>query len=1164
MLKKFLRPLLFLSLVFLNTSFSFTQTKLFSDVPVSDAGINNIGSANTSRNVAVDFKGNIFVVYANDSEVRISKSTNGGESFLPSLLIANATSVEPEININEAGVIFIAWSLSNNLLFTSSTNEGISFSTPRVIGNNVFGDAHISSFKENVYLIDQIGEKLFSNTTNGIGNFNELPTGVSMVYADVLVDQNGVVYTPMDNPGLLLFQSIDDGQTLTETNLNISAEVFYSSYALSDGPCGTFIFVGGAQIPPSETLGYKIDVKTGITTEITLGENNITSEARTLYADSQGTLVDGYRADNGDLMISVSSDQGNNFNTPIVVANGNSHNISRDPKTSNICVVYEKDGEIFLSVYSNILKNIEIQNPPGFLSFCPSDSFELTFTLSGVFTPNTLFSAVLSDEFGDFSNSTTIGTITTNNSGLISCTLPNTLKASDLYRLQVESLDNCIQSNVVNITVGEATITGLSRACVGDIIQLTGSGTPNTTSPWTSSDEDIATIDNNGLVTTIKSGSIVINYFTDNNCTASFQLDIFDLPIINENVSLQQCDDDTDGFSNFNLTEVNSKIINDNSFTFSYHETRSEAENNIASIINFTSYRNEVNTSDIIWARAENSDGCSKISEVNLLVSTTQIPTSLLTYFYECDDGTNLSDGISTFNFSSVTNQITNSFPASQQLTIKYYRNEDDALSELNEITDITNYQNIGYPNQQVIFVRVDSKTDNSCLGLGPHVSLNVEKTPVANPVTVDPECDNDRDGFYSFDTTTIQQTIIGSQTDVSVSYFDESGTQLSSPLPNPFNTQSQTITVLITNTTSLDSDGQCSDESTIDFIVNAVPIAFPVPLQENCDDDTDGMVNFDTSAIENTVLGTQTDLIIKYFDENNNALPSPLPNPFFTNSQTILVRLENPKYDVCFEDTTIDFIVREKPTFDLIQEDIICMTDNPELNLTVENSNNGDTFTWRDAENNTIGNSSTVNVIKGGVYKVYSTSIYGCVSIEKEISITESSRSTININDIEVVDDSENNNIQINTTNIGIGDYEFRLLDEDSNVIINYQDEPFFDNLDGGVYIIEVNDKNGCGAIPFEVSVLEFPEFFTPNNDGRNDFWQIKGLSKNFYSNGIVNVFNRFGNPVGSFSIFDVGWNGNFNTKKLPSSSYWFSAVLTDLKGVTRLRKGHFSLLNK
>jgi gliding motility-associated-like protein len=647
----------------------------------------------------------------------------------------------------------------------------------------------------------------------------------------------------------------------------------------------------------------------------------------------------------------------------------------------------------------------------------------------------------------------------------------------------------------------------------------------------------------------------------------SFLLEVFALPMLNSPVSLKQCDNsDINGFSAFNLNEAKSKIVtNSDAYTITFFEEESLAESNTTPIPTPTNYTNQVVTTDTVWARIENNNSCFRVSEVNLIVSTTQIPDTFLKSFYQCDDGTDTADGIATFNFSSVTDDIKELFPSNQQLIIKYYRNEADGLSELNEITAISNYQNIGYPNRQEIYVRVDSELDNDCLGLGHHITLNIEKVPVANSVTIDPECDNDRDGLYAFDIATIQNTLIGTQTNVAVSYNDANNVQLSSPLPNPFITATQTITARIVNTNSQDSDGQCFDETTIDFVVNSVPIANGVPPQEQCDDDTDGIIGFDVSSIEATVLGGQTGLIVKYFDANDVALPNPLPNPFFTASQTIKVRLENPIYDVCYEETTVDFIVREKPTFDLIDEDIICMTNTPELDLEIENPNeNNNTYTWTDENNTIVSNLPTATVTKGGIYKVIATSIYGCISEEHKVRIKESSISTLNNNDIEVVDDSANNSIQINISNLGLGDYEFRLLDEDLVLIRNYQDDPFFDTLEGGIYTIEVNDKNGCGSILFEVSLLSFPKFFTPNGDGRNDFWQINGISNNFYQSGTIKIFNRYGNLMNQFTIDDIGWDGTYNGNVLPSNDYWFYVELLDKKNSSRTRSGHFSLLRK
>jgi hypothetical protein len=80
------------------------------------------------------------------------------------------------------------------------------------------------------------------------------------------------------------------------------------------------------------------------------------------------------------------------------------------------------------------------------------------------------------------------------------------------------------------------------------------------------------------------------------------------------------------------------------------------------------------------------------------------------------------------------------------ELYRNFYRNQTDALSQLNVITDITNYRNIGYQIQ--IWGRVDSDVDNACYGLGPYVSLTVEKLPFANTVTIPRQCDDNQDGF--------------------------------------------------------------------------------------------------------------------------------------------------------------------------------------------------------------------------------------------------------------------------------------------------------------------------------------------------------------------------------------------------------------------------------
>jgi gliding motility-associated-like protein len=102
------------------------------------------------------------------------------------------------------------------------------------------------------------------------------------------------------------------------------------------------------------------------------------------------------------------------------------------------------------------------------------------------------------------------------------------------------------------------------------------------------------------------------------------------------------------------------------------------------------------------------------------------------------------------------------------------------------------------------------------------------------------------------------------------------------------------------------------------------------------------------------------------------------------------------------------------------------------------------------------------------------------------------------------------------------------------------------------------------CGVDQIEIPILGFPKYFTPNNDGVNDTWQLKGFSEDFYPISKIYIFNRFGKLMGELDTTNKGWNGVFNGKRLPSSDYWFTVKLTNTDGLITNYKGHFSLLRQ
>ena len=407
--------------------------------------------------------------------------------------------------------------------------------------------------------------------------------------------------------------------------------------------------------------------------------------------------------------------------------------------------------------------------------------------------------------------------------------------------------------------------------------------------------------------------------------TTSFDIEVLELPTINATVQLNQCDDDTDGITTFNLNQVIDEIIpNLNTNTITFYENFLDAENASNSITNLTTYQNTTSSSQTIYARVENTEGCYRTAQIDLNVSTSQIPSSFIRTIYQCDDGTDLYDGVATFDLTTAQADIAALFPAGQNIEINFYRNEIDALAETNPITNTTAYQNLGSLNSQDIFVRVDNAS-NDCVGLGHHITLIVEENPTAPSTIVIDQCDANNDGVESIDTSNINAQLLQGQTGVDLTFRDSNGNIMPNPLPNPLVTASQTIDVEMTNANSLDPDGVCTVMTQIEIIVEPGVVASPIPVFEVCDTDNDGVFAFDTSMIESTLLGSQTAVTVTYEDENGVSLSSPLPNPFITNSQTITATVINPSNSFCFAQTTIEFVVNLTPGANSVANDIVC-----------------------------------------------------------------------------------------------------------------------------------------------------------------------------------------------------------------------------------------------
>ncbi|TXK76151.1 T9SS type B sorting domain-containing protein, partial [Mesonia sp. K4-1] len=140
----------------------------------------------------------------------------------------------------------------------------------------------------------------------------------------------------------------------------------------------------------------------------------------------------------------------------------------------------------------------------------------------------------------------------------------------------------------------------------------------------------------------------------------------------------------------------------------------------------------------------------------------------------------------------------------------------------------------------------------------------------------------------------------------------------------------------------------------------------------------------------------------------------------------------------------------------------------------------------------------------------------------------------------------------------IGAGDYEFS-VDNGPWIALGAEGTLTLDGLSGGVHEVRGRDRNGCGITLNEVFFIDYPKFFTPNQDGYNDTWNIQGISNQLDAK--IYIFDRYGKLLKQLSPSSPGWDGTYNGKLMPSNDYWFRVEYTDIDGTRKEFKANFTL---
>ncbi|MEC4049717.1 T9SS type B sorting domain-containing protein [Flavobacterium sp. SUN046] len=319
-------------------------------------------------------------------------------------------------------------------------------------------------------------------------------------------------------------------------------------------------------------------------------------------------------------------------------------------------------------------------------------------------------------------------------------------------------------------------------------------------------------------------------------------------------------------------------------------------------------------------------------------------------------------------------------------------------------------------------------------------------------------------------------------------------------------------------------------------------PVINAIPNQYICGNIGDAI---SLSPFNSLVLGTQSSTVfgVKYYDSLincTNDVNSISTINFNQNNSTIYYKIYSISLPGCFINSQFDISFLNDPLFAINESYFIC--DNSSIQVSV--SNNFSSYHW---STGAIG--SLVQITQAGNYSVTVDQVYPnkTCSTTKSFVVLNSNAATITnviVNDLT----AEANSVTIEVT--GDGNYEYAI---DGS---NYQSSNVFEGLQPGSHTVYVMDTHNCGIVHQDFYIMEYPKFFTPNNDGNNDRWQIKYAHKQ--PDMMIVIYDRYGKIIDVFYGKDAGWNGTYNGNIMPSDDYWFVIKRKDKADV----KGHFSLI--
>jgi gliding motility-associated-like protein len=303
---------------------------------------------------------------------------------------------------------------------------------------------------------------------------------------------------------------------------------------------------------------------------------------------------------------------------------------------------------------------------------------------------------------------------------------------------------------------------------------------------------------------------------------------------------------------------------------------------------------------------------------------------------------------------------------------------------------------------------------------------------------------------------------------------------------------------------------------------INALPVTQFITPTTICQ-------NTSTTLTASTTAG-----IINWYDSATSSVPLSTGNTFTTPnlSVTTTYYFEALNNNCTSIRTPITVQVSTAPN---VQDEVVGICEN--TGVTIHAGISNATYLW-----STGATTQTIIIWDAGTYTVEITNSFGCSSTK---TITATLYPLPRFDTVLVEND------QITIVPLNTGDFEYSIDG------VTYFSSPQFTITEGGLYTAYIREIHDCGYRSKDFVVVSIPNYFTPNNDGTNDFWSVKGSQ--YYPKATTVIFDRHGQLITTLRQNNLLWDGTFHNEKLPSTDYWF---VTEIPETQQIIKGHFSLI--